>query len=89
MFKEQESWNGTIDTLTDAHTPLMEEEDVKEEEKQEPREQTPNRVTLARTPRFSEPHGSSSRSTDQNYLSTESGNESSNGKKKMRNSRDI
>ena len=45
VFKEQESWNGTVDTLTDAQTPLMEDFLVEEEEKQEPKEQTPNRVT--------------------------------------------
>ena len=34
MFKEQESWNGTVETLPDAQTPLMEEDDVEEEEQQ-------------------------------------------------------
>ena len=34
VFKEQESWNGTIDKTVDAKTPLMEEDDVAEEEKQ-------------------------------------------------------
>ena len=28
VFKEQESWNGTVGTLTDAQTPIMEEGDV-------------------------------------------------------------
>ena len=41
------------------------------------------KCTPARTPRFSEQHGSSSRSTDQNSPSSES------GKKKMRSLKDI
>ena len=32
VFKEQESWNGIVDTLTDAQTVLMEEEEVSEKE---------------------------------------------------------
>ena len=75
MFKEQESWNGTVDTLIDTKTPLMDDDDVEEEEQQEPREKTPNRVTPARTPIFSEQHGSSSRSIDHNSPSNESSNE--------------
>ena len=89
VFKEQESCNGTIDTLIDAQTPLMEEDDVEETEQQEPREQTPKKVTPVRAPIFSEQHGSLSRSTDQNSPSSESGNESSNGKKNMRSLKDI
>ena len=61
MFKEQESWNGIVDTLTDAQTPLMEDDDVAEKEQQESKEKTPNIVTPVRTPRFSKQHGSSSK----------------------------
>ena len=32
MFKEHESWNGTLDTLADAQVPLMEGDDVEEKE---------------------------------------------------------
>ena len=71
VFKEQESWNGTVDTLTDAQTPLMEDDLVEEEEQQEPKEQTPNIVTPGRSPRFSEQHGSSRRSIDQNSPSSQ------------------
>ena len=67
----------------------MEEDDVAEKEQQESREQTPNRVTPARTPRFSEQYGSSRRSIDQNYPCNQSGNESGNGKKNMRILKDI
>ena len=33
VFKEQESWNGTVDKTIDAHVPLIEEDDVAEKEK--------------------------------------------------------
>ena len=67
----------------------MEEKDVAEKEQQESIEKKPNRVTPTRTPRFLEQHESSSRSSDQNSPSGKLGNESSNGKKKMRSLKDI
>ena len=44
----------------------------------------PNKDTPTRTPRFSKKHGSSSRSTDRGSPNNQSGEESSNGKRKMR-----
>eukprot|EP00253_Pinus_taeda_P030095 PITA_30095 len=64
VFKEKESWNGTVDNTVDAQVPLMEEDGVVEKEQQESRVKTPNKDTLTRTPRFSKQHGSSSRSAD-------------------------
>ena len=54
VFKEQESWNGTVDKTIDAQVPLMEEDDVVEKEKRESQVKTPNRETPSRTPRFLE-----------------------------------
>lgn len=34
VFKEQDSWNGTIDKTVDAPVPLMEEDDIAEKEQQ-------------------------------------------------------
>ena len=84
VFKEQESWNGTIEKKINPQAPLMEEDDVAEKEQHESKEQTP-----ARNPRFSEQHGSSSRSTDHNSPSNQPGDESSNGKKNTRSLKDI
>ena len=50
---------------------------------------TPNRDTPTRTPRFSEQHGSSSKSKDQDSPSNQLGDESSDGKRKMRSLKDI
>ena len=33
VFKERESWNGTVDKTIDAQVPLMEQDDVVEKEK--------------------------------------------------------
>jgi len=65
MFKEQDSWNGSVEKIFDAKVPLMEEEDVAENEKHRSQEKTPNIIIPARTPRFSKQHGSLSRSADQ------------------------
>eukprot|EP00253_Pinus_taeda_P005127 PITA_05127 len=73
VFKEQELWNGTVDKIVDAQVPLMEEDDVAEKEQQESQVKTPNIDTPTRTPRFSKQHGSSSRSTDQDSPSNQSG----------------
>ena len=95
VFKEQGSWNGTVDKTIDEQVPLMEEDDVVEKEQQESQVKTPNRDTPTsrdtptRTPRFSEQHGSSSKSTDHNSPSNQSSDESSNGKRKMRSLKDI
>ena len=35
VFKEQESWKGTVDKTVDAKVPLMEEDDVAEKDQQE------------------------------------------------------
>lgn len=35
VFREQQSWNGTIDKTVDPQVPLMEEDDVAEKEQQE------------------------------------------------------
>eukprot|EP00253_Pinus_taeda_P032815 PITA_32815 len=72
VFKEQESWNGTIDKTVDAQVPLMEEYDVAEKEQQASQVKTPNRDTPIRTPRFLEQHGSSRRSKDQDSPSNQS-----------------
>ena len=53
MFKEQESWNGTVDKTVDAQVPLMEEDDVVEKEQRESQVRTPNKDTPIRTPIFS------------------------------------
>lgn len=84
MFKEQESWNGTVDKTVDAQVPLMEEDDVAEKEPQESQVKTPNRDTPTRTEIFSEQHGSSSKLIDQDFPNNQSGDESTNGKRKMR-----
>lgn len=89
MFKEQESWNGIIDKTVVSQVPLMEEDDVAEKEQQESQVKTPSKDTRKRTPRFSEQHGSSSRSIDQDSPSSQSGDESRNGKRKMRSLKDI
>eukprot|EP00253_Pinus_taeda_P023443 PITA_23443 len=73
----------------DAQVPLMEEDDVVEKEQQELQVKTPNRDTPTRTPRISEQHGSSSRSTDQGSSNNQSGDESSDGNPKMRSLKDI
>ena len=62
--------------------PLVEEDDVAEKEQQESQVKTLNRDTPTRTPRFSEQHGSSTRSIDRDSPSNQSGNESSNGKRR-------
>ena len=67
----------------------MEKDDVAEKEKKESIEKTPNRVTPARTPRFSKQHGSSSRPIVCNSPSSQSGDESSNGNRNMRIMKDI
>ena len=82
VFKEQESWNGTVDKPINAQAPLMEEDDVAEREQKKPREQMPNKVIPEMTPIFSEQHGSSSKSTNQNSPSSQSGNESRNVRKR-------
>lgn len=84
VSKEKESWIGMVDKKFEARVPLMQEEDVAEKEQQKSQEKTQNIVTLARTPRFFEQCGSSSRSTDQNFPTNMSSDESRNGKRKMR-----
>ena len=69
--------------------PLMEEDDVVENEQQESQVNTPNRDTPTRTPRFLKQYGSSSISTDQGSPNNQSSDESSNGKKKIISLKDI
>ena len=38
MFKEQESWNGTVDKTIDAQEPLIEKDDVVDKDQQESKE---------------------------------------------------
>eukprot|EP00253_Pinus_taeda_P021512 PITA_21512 len=71
------------------HVPKERRDDVAEKEKQESQGKTPNRGTPTRTPIFSEQHGSSSRSTNENSPNSQSGDESTNGKRKMRSLKDI
>jgi len=84
VFKEQEPWNGTIEKIVDAQVPLTEEDDVAKNEQQESQVKTPNRDTPTRTPRFSEEHGSSRRSIDLDSSNNQLGDESRNGRRKMR-----
>jgi len=58
VFKEQESWNGTVDKTIDAQVTLMEEDDVAKKEQQESQVKTLNKDTPTRTPRFYAQHGS-------------------------------
>lgn len=88
-FKEQESWNGTVEKTFDAQALLMEEDDVEENEQRGSKEQTPNKVTRARNPRVFEQHGPSRKSTYQDSPSSQPGDESSNGQRNMRSLEDI
>eukprot|EP00253_Pinus_taeda_P013119 PITA_13119 len=58
-------------------------------EQQESQVKTPNRDTSTRTPRVSEHHGSSTRSTDQDSPNNQLGDESRNGKRNMRSLKDT
>lgn len=80
---------GNIDKTIDPRVPLMEEEDVAAKEQQGSQENTSNKVTSARIPRYSKQHGSSSISTYQNSPNNQSGDGSSNGKRKMRSLKEI
>lgn len=89
VFKQQEPWNENLDKIVHVRIPLMKEEDVVENEQQGSWEKTPNRVTLRRTLIFPEEHESSSSFADENAPNYQSSDESSNGKRKMRNWKDI